>query len=51
MVRSGLINHGWTYINIDDYWEVHRDSKDPTLQGPQRDGRRAHPAESAFSRT
>ena len=36
MVRSGLVNHGWTYINIDDYWEVHRDSKDPTLQGPQR---------------
>jgi len=37
MVSSGLINHGWTYINIDDYWEVNRDSKDPTLQGPQRD--------------
>ena len=37
MVRSGLINHGWTYINIDDYWEVHRNSSDPTLQGPQRD--------------
>lgn len=37
MVKSGLINHGWTYINIDDYWQVHRDSKDPTLQGPQRD--------------
>ncbi len=37
MVRSGLINHGWTYINIDDYWEVHRDSQDPTLQGPHRD--------------
>ena len=37
MVASGLINHGWTYINIDDYWQVHRDSQDPTLQGPQRD--------------
>ena len=37
MVKSGLINHGWTYINIDDFWEVHRDSRDPTLQGPQRD--------------
>jgi len=37
MVRSGLINHGWRYINIDDFWEVHRDSKDPTLQGPHRD--------------
>ncbi|HLP75328.1 MAG TPA: NPCBM/NEW2 domain-containing protein, partial [Candidatus Paceibacterota bacterium] len=37
MVASGLVNHGWTYINIDDYWQVHRDSKDKTLQGPQRD--------------
>jgi alpha-galactosidase len=37
MVSSGLINHGWTYINIDDFWQVHRDSKDPTLQGRQRD--------------
>ena len=37
MVASGLINHGWTYINIDDFWQVHRDSQDPTLQGPQRD--------------
>jgi len=37
MVKSGLINHGWTYINIDDYWQNHRDSKDPTLQGPFRD--------------
>lgn len=37
MVNSGLIEHGWTYINIDDYWQVHRNSSDPTLQGPQRD--------------
>ncbi len=37
MVSSGLINHGWTYINIDDFWQVHRDSNDPSLQGPQRD--------------
>jgi alpha-galactosidase len=22
MVASGLINHGWTFINIDDCWEV-----------------------------
>ncbi len=41
MVESGLINHGWQYINIDDFWQIHKDSKDPTLQGPQRaqDGR------------
>jgi alpha-galactosidase len=38
MVKSGLINHGWTYINIDDYWEVKPvATNDPTLQGPQRD--------------
>lgn len=37
MVSTGLINHGWTYINIDDFWEVNKDSQDPTLQGPHRD--------------
>jgi alpha-galactosidase len=37
MVKSGLINHGWTYINIDDFWENHRDSKDSTLRGKFRD--------------
>ena len=37
MVSTGLIDHGWTYVNIDDFWEVNRDSKDPTLQGPHRD--------------
>jgi alpha-galactosidase len=37
MVKSGLVNHGWTYINIDDFWENNRDSKDQTLQGKLRD--------------
>jgi alpha-galactosidase len=37
MVKSGLINHGWTYINVDDFWQNNRDSTDPTLQGPFRD--------------
>ncbi len=37
MVSSGLIDHGWTYINIDDFWQVNQNSKDPTLQGPHRD--------------
>ena len=37
LVKSGLINHGWSYINIDDYWENHRNSKDPTLRGDFRD--------------
>jgi len=27
MVSSGLINHGWTYINIDDCWEGKRDAE------------------------
>ena len=37
MVKSGLINHGWTYINIDDFWQNHRDAKDSTLRGKFRD--------------
>lgn len=37
MVKSGLINHGWTYINVDDFWQNHRDSKDQTLRGKFRD--------------
>jgi alpha-galactosidase len=27
MVASGLIKHGWTYINIDDCWEAGRDAQ------------------------
>ncbi len=37
MVKSGLINHGWTYINIDDFWNNHRDSEDGSLRGDLRD--------------
>jgi len=37
MVSSGLINHGWSYINVDDYWQNHRKSEDPTLTGEFRD--------------
>lgn len=37
MVKTGLINHGWSYINIDDFWQHHRNSKDRTLQGEPRD--------------
>jgi alpha-galactosidase len=37
MVKSGLINHGWNYINVDDFWQNHRDSKDPALHGSFRD--------------
>ncbi len=37
MVRSGLINHGWTYINIDDCWQNKHSSKDPLVAGEGRD--------------
>ncbi len=34
-----LIDHGWSYINIDDYWEQHPRNmeRDPSLGGPGRD--------------
>jgi alpha-galactosidase len=37
MVNSGLINHDWTYINIDDTWEIKPGSNDPVYSGPARD--------------
>jgi alpha-galactosidase len=37
MVETGLINHGWTYINIDDCWAVKLDSNDPVVGGKPRD--------------
>ncbi len=37
MVRSGLAQHGWQYINIDDCWMIKRGSKDAVLGGPTRD--------------
>ncbi len=36
-VKAGLRDHGWTYINIDDFWMPKNDDKDPTLHGPDRD--------------
>jgi len=36
MVSSGLINHGWTYINIDDSWSVKPGSDDPKRGGEPR---------------
>jgi alpha-galactosidase len=32
MVSSGLINHGWTYINVDDTWQGTRDPQTHALQ-------------------
>lgn len=37
MVESGLADHGWQYINIDDCWMVKCDSDDPVVGGPTRD--------------
>jgi len=37
MVDSGLANHGWGTINIDDFWQACPDSKDETLHGVGRD--------------
>jgi alpha-galactosidase len=37
LIDSGLSEHGWSYVNIDDYWQVNPGSKDPTLHGPVRD--------------
>ncbi|MBO7683159.1 MAG: NPCBM/NEW2 domain-containing protein [Kiritimatiellae bacterium] len=35
--KSGLADHGWSYVNIDDYWQNKPSAKnDPTLHGPER---------------
>ena len=38
MVKSGLADYGWSYINIDDFWERNptMGKTDPTLAGPER---------------
>jgi alpha-galactosidase len=36
MVASGLINHGWTYINIDDTWQGKRGGLFGGLQGNEK---------------
>ncbi len=38
-VASGLVEHGWTYINVDDCWMVKPDSKDSVLGGAARNER------------
>jgi alpha-galactosidase len=37
MVSSGMIDHGYMYVNIDDCWSVKPGSKDSTLMGEPRD--------------
>jgi alpha-galactosidase len=36
MVSKGLIDHGWTYINLDDGWERSERESDPLFEGPVR---------------
>ena len=37
MVSSGMADHGYAMINIDDGWNIKLDTKDPDLGGPPRD--------------
>ncbi|MBN2207099.1 MAG: putative Ig domain-containing protein [Candidatus Aminicenantes bacterium] len=39
MVASGMIDHGYQYVNIDDCWAVRPESDDPGLRGEPRDER------------
>jgi alpha-galactosidase len=36
MVASGLMNHGWTYINIDDAWQGERGGLFKAIQGNEK---------------
>jgi len=36
MVTTGMIDHGYMYVNIDDCWSVKPGSKDPELNGQPR---------------
>jgi alpha-galactosidase len=37
LVNSGLVDHGWSYINIDDCWQIKPGSTDPMVSGEVRD--------------
>lgn len=37
LIKTGLVNHGWNYINIDDSWQYNRDGKDSSFKGKMRD--------------
>jgi len=37
LIKSGLVNHGWSYMNVDDSWQFNRDGKDPSFKGKMRD--------------
>jgi alpha-galactosidase len=48
MVSSGLIQHGYQYINIDDCWAVKPGASDPSLGGEPRDAEGKVNANSRF---
>lgn len=37
LISSGLADHGYSYINIDDGWNINPSSKDPQVNGVPRD--------------
>jgi alpha-galactosidase len=39
LVSTGLADHGWAYVNVDDFWQniPERKAEDPALDGPLRD--------------
>ncbi len=39
MVSTGMIDHGYMYVNIDDCWSVKPSSTDPELNGKPRDSK------------
>lgn len=39
MVSTGMIDHGYMYVNIDDCWSVKENARDSSLLGPPRDER------------
>jgi alpha-galactosidase len=39
MITSGLADHGYQYVNIDDSWMGKPKATEPDLQGPERDAR------------
>ncbi len=48
MVKSGMINHGYQYVNIDDCWAVKPGAADPSVGGEPRDAQGRINANSRF---
>ena len=37
LVKAGLRDHGWTYVNIDDFWMIKNNDGNAYMHGPARD--------------